>query len=183
MRVAWRDEADVSYASVGDCIIAIQHPHPSNYSRTYRITISLPNDEWYRFEVKEAVINFNLTTLKQQSVAKARELGCRRQRRSYEYDETWLTDLREAVLEDFQRAAIRYERTQDTGRVQEPIKKFGTPVGHLVGFFQQHFLGRDATTDEIRRAVNIVLRRLELEGVIEYETLDRKRYWFLSDVF
>lgn len=198
MRIAWRDEKDSSYGSLGPCFVAINEPWGLSF--VYKVSIHLPEElrqggeEWVYLEIPERDLRSDpytsaLEQVKRIAVDKVREMGCRRRRTEREHDEAWLEELSKDILEMIQRT---YQSYQDARRISKEhyydpprIEKYAPTTGYFAHYYDPegvgHYLGRDHSLREIRSAIAVVLSRLESRGLIESMTFDRKRYWLMRE--
>jgi hypothetical protein len=155
----------------------------------YSVVISTGSSESEKTQFKipdfdEHKRHVSLDEVKRVALERARELGCklvRRKRERSEEEETWLSELQKATLEQIEMGQRNYERDVEYQRrygsaSRQPYESLVT-TGYLPGYFEQHYLGSRSTRPELAAAVNIVLGRLERTGKIESMTLDGQRYW------
>ncbi len=188
--VRWKDDwkQKSSEARLGTCFMMIFWPDA--WRKGYHVYLSPAGAEKIEFVVEEwrggVIAPDNRVTLDQAKLAafeRARELGCKRERRTRVRDEDeqeWLTKVQAEVLEQIENGQRIYEREEEHQRKwptkRQPYESLVT-TGYLPAYFEQHYLGSGRTSRELTQAVGLVLGRLERAGKIESMTLDRQRYW------
>ncbi len=202
MRVAWDKSANNMWtAIIGSCVIILSEKEWFQYQPgdvrgndwTYGVRFYGPYIPGGQREVE--VLDEGSFTVERESWRGGEEqakdrvveiarhhVRCKRARIKREYDEEWLTELAEDMLPTIQRAQERYDMEKKYNRYGAiDLTKFFPSTGYFVGNYNPdenaHYLGRGHTPAEIRRAVNVVLRRLESAGTIEGYTSGHNRYW------